>query len=145
MILLSLGSNLGARESYLHQAVVALNRIGKVIETSPILRSEPWGYESDNYYLNQLVEITTDLSPYELLKATQQIERDLGRTSKSVDGVYSDRTIDIDILLFDDEIINSEELIVPHPGIEDRDFIKKLLSRNASAALCSLSLRGHVL
>ena len=123
---LSLGSNQGDRELNIEHAVSMLNiELGKPYKAiSSLLETEPWGFESDNSFLNAVCGVCTDLSPEETLRTTQEIERTLGRLKKSVNGVYSDRIIDIDILLFDDWQINTPELTIPHPLMWERDFVK---------------------
>jgi 2-amino-4-hydroxy-6-hydroxymethyldihydropteridine diphosphokinase len=116
MIYLSLGSNVGDRESNLRAALARLQlaRVSPIYETEPVdLTDQPW-------FLNLAAEIETDLSPHELLAHTQRIERDLGRTRTISKGP---RKIDIDILFFNDAIIHTPDLIIPHPRLEDRRFV----------------------
>lgn len=122
-IFLGLGTNLGDRRSNLVAAQFSLSeRVGEIIRSSDNYESAPWGFHSDHYFLNNVVEMTTTLSPVELLAATQAIEKLLGRTVKSSHG-YTDRIIDIDILFYDDQIIDLPELKIPHPFILERDFV----------------------
>lgn len=115
-VYLSLGANLGDRRANMNMAVELIDEnVGKVVRRSSMIETEPWGFESDNKFLNMCVALDTQLSPLQLLHATQDIERQLGRKSKSVNGVYSDRLIDIDILLYDDLRIQTPELTIPHP------------------------------
>ena len=95
MIILSIGTNIGDREQNIENAIVALGEIGKVTTISPIYSSEPWGFESENGFYNIALILETSLSPLELLKETQRIEKELGRTSKTTT-TYTDRIIDID-------------------------------------------------
>ena len=121
---LSLGTNLGDKEHNLLSAISEIERrIGPVKAQSAFLATEPWGFESQNTFLNAAIRIKTELSPLELLDETQQIERDLGRRQKSVNGQYHDRIIDIDILLYGEENINEPDLIIPHPLMWQRDFV----------------------
>lgn len=126
---LSLGSNLGNREQTLHEAVRRIGQqIGTVTRCSSFFYSEPWGFESTHPFCNLCCAVETAMQPREVLAATQQIERKLGRNHKSVNGKYSDRTIDIDIIrAFDDaqkEIeISSSLLTIPHPHWKERDFV----------------------
>ena len=123
-VYLSLGTNLGDKEQNLLSAITEIERrIGPVRAQSAFLSTEPWGFESANTFLNAAVCVETELSPTALLRATQQIERDMGRTQKSVDGQYHDRIIDIDILLYDDLHINTKKLTIPHPHMYERDFV----------------------
>ncbi|MDO5483183.1 MAG: 2-amino-4-hydroxy-6-hydroxymethyldihydropteridine diphosphokinase [Bacteroidaceae bacterium] len=121
---LSLGTNLGDKEHNLLSAISEIERrIGPVKAQSAFLATEPWGFESQNTFLNAAIRIKTELSPLELLDETQQIERDLGRQQKSVNGQYHDRIIDIDILLYDDLHISTPRLTIPHPHMHERDFV----------------------
>ncbi len=121
---LSLGSNLGDRRQLLHTAINEIaERVGRVEAISSCIETEPVGFDSVHLFLNMAVRVTTELNPYELLKVLKQLERDLGRTRKSHDGVHYDRTIDIDILLYDSLEVNSEELQIPHPRMWERDFV----------------------
>lgn len=121
---LSLGSNLGDRRQLLHTAINEIaERVGRVEAISSCIETEPVGFDSVHLFLNMVVRVTTELNPYELLKVLKQLERDLGRTRKSHDGIHYDRTIDIDILLYDNLEVNSEELQIPHPRMWERDFV----------------------
>lgn len=125
---LSLGSNLGDRRQLLHTAINEIaERVGLVEAISSCIETEPVGFDSVHLFLNMAVRVTTELNPYELLKVLKQLERDLGRTRKSHDGVHYDRTIDIDILLYDNLEVNSEELQIPHPRMWERDFVMRPL------------------
>lgn len=127
-IYLGLGSNLGDKCLHLRTAINEIEkRIGHVECQSAFVETEPWGFESDNTFVNAVVRVVTALSPLDLLKETQTIEREMGRTHKTVDGKYSDRIIDIDILLYGDAEINLPELVVPHPRMYERDFVMKPL------------------
>lgn len=130
-VYLSLGSNLGDKEANIVQAIVKINeKIGAVVRQSSLLITEPWGFESDNAFVNCAVCCKTTLTPRRLLNATQRIEREMGRTRKSLvikDGTprveYHDRIIDIDILLYDDVTIDTPTLKIPHPLMQERDFV----------------------
>ena len=124
IVYLGLGSNLGNKEQHITTAVKHLEqRVGKVRRLSSLLKTEPWGFTSPHSFVNAAVSIDTTLSPHEVLEATQQIERDMGRKQKSMNGEYHDRIIDIDILLYDDMEINEKDLIIPHPLMHQRDFV----------------------
>ena len=124
IVYLGLGSNLGNKEQHITTAVKHLEqRVGKVRRLSSLLKTEPWGFTSPHSFVNAAVSIDTILSPHEVLEATQQIERDMGREQKSMNGEYHDRIIDIDILLYDDMEINETDLIIPHPLMHQRDFV----------------------
>lgn len=121
---LSLGTNLGDKEHNLLSAISEIRRrIGPVKAQSAFLATRPWGFESPHTFLNAAICIETALSPLDLLHQTQQIERDMGRKHKSVNGQYHDRIIDIDILLYDDLHIATPELTIPHPHMHERDFV----------------------
>lgn len=127
-VYLSLGSNLGDREATMRRAIGLLNeRAGSVDRQSSFIETEPWGFESTNKFLNMCVRLLTTLSPEQLLIATKQIERELGRTQKSVNGQYHDRPIDIDILMYDDVHLASDDLTLPHPHMQEREFVMKPL------------------
>lgn len=125
---LGLGSNLGDRERNLREAIRLLGeRVGEVTRQSSFIETEPWGFQSDNRFLNAAVLCLTDKTPREVLQLTQQIERDMGRCKvtdvKSPSHQYADRTVDIDILLYDDLTIDEPDLKVPHPLMYERDFV----------------------
>ena len=119
---LGLGSNIGQREEYIRKAIALIDeRVGKVVRQSSLIETEPWGFNSENKFLNGVILCETTLTPRQLLKATQKIERELGRRKKG--GAYADRTIDIDILLYDDLTIDEPGLTIPHPLMHERDFV----------------------
>lgn len=121
---LSLGSNLGDRHATMQSAILLLDKqAGTVDRVSSAIETEPWGFKSANKFLNMCVRITTTLSPEQLLATTKDIELQLGRTTKSVNGQYHDRPIDIDILTYDDIHINTTSLTLPHPHMHERDFV----------------------
>ena len=124
VVYLSLGTNLGNKEENLNKAVEKINdKIGKVTSLSSFYETAPWGFESDNSFLNAAACVITEHKPLEVLELTQLIEKELGRTLKSTDGVYHDRLIDIDILIYDDLILDTPQLKVPHPLMTERDFV----------------------
>lgn len=145
---LGLGSNIGDR----HKAMVeAIERIGKsvgaVVRQSTFYDTEPWGFQSENRFLNAVVCVETDLCPLCLLRETQKIEFEMGRLDKYVSAdasvninadyprslapspsrTYHDRIIDIDILLYDDITVDLPELKIPHPLMREREFVMKPL------------------
>ncbi len=123
-VYLGLGTNSGNRQDNLQRAIEALSlALGLPAACSSFMESEPWGFESKNSFLNCVVAFDTHLSPTELLNTTEDIERRLGRTKKSIGGQYCDRTIDIDILFYGNEVIQSERLTVPHPLLHLRNFV----------------------
>ncbi|MBO7050591.1 MAG: 2-amino-4-hydroxy-6-hydroxymethyldihydropteridine diphosphokinase [Bacteroidaceae bacterium] len=129
---LSLGTNLGDRQSNLETALTLISRkIGTIEAASQLIETEPWGFDSPNRFMNMAVKVRTILDPFQALKVTQGIEKDMGRTEKSMDKVYHDRVIDIDILLYDDMILNTEKLTIPHPLMHKRMFVIKPLAEIA--------------
>ena len=123
-VYLGLGTNLGDKEANLKAAIEEIRkRVGEIASLSAFYASEPWGFESENSFLNAVCCVISDFSPVEILSITQDIERELGRKTKSVGGIYSDRMIDIDILLYDDLQIQTPELTIPHPLMWERDFV----------------------
>ena len=124
-VYLGLGTNLGDKESNLHVAVRKINeRIGEV--------TAPWGFSSENSFLNAACCVESVLPPLDILRETQEIERELGRMKKSAGGNYSDRLIDIDILLYGDLILHTPELEIPHPLMTERRFVMDPLAEIAS-------------
>jgi len=125
---LSLGTNMGDRQSNLETALTLIGqKIGTVNAVSKIIETEPWGFSSPNRFLNMAVKVTTELGPRHALLVTQGIERKIGRTEKSSGRVYHDRVIDIDILLYDDLVMDTPELTIPHPLMHKRIFVLKPL------------------
>lgn len=123
-VYMGLGTNLGDKEANLRTAIYKLQeRIGKQVSLSSFYETAPWGFESDHSFLNAAIGLETSLSPIEILHITQEIEKELGRTKKSVNGSYSDRLIDIDILLYDTLVLQTPELTIPHPLMTERDFV----------------------
>ena len=123
-IYLGLGTNLGDRQENLTRAIEALSlALGTCKAQSSFMETEPWGFESENGFLNCVVAFDTELTPTELLDTTERIERELGRTVKSTGGNYHDRLIDIDILLYGNTVIESERLTIPHPLMHLREFV----------------------
>ncbi|OUO55497.1 2-amino-4-hydroxy-6-hydroxymethyldihydropteridine diphosphokinase [Parabacteroides sp. An277] len=121
---LGLGSNLGNRRRNLITAAALLaERAGDVLALSSFYETEPWGFVSENRFLNAALALETSLSPFDLLRLTQTIEREMGRAAKSAQGIYHDRLIDIDLLLYGDEVVRSAELEIPHPHLHERRFV----------------------
>ena len=128
-VYLGLGSNLGDREVIICKAISLIGeRVGLVIRQSSLIETEPWGFESDNKFLNGVILCETTLTPRQVLRATQKIERELGKlrkhsTRRTPLSIYHDRPIDIDILLYDDLTIDEPDLKIPHPLMHERDFV----------------------
>ena len=98
-------------------------RVGTVVRQSSFIETEPWGFESANRFVNAVILCETTKTPREVLRLTQQIERVMGRKSKSKNSKYTDRPIDIDILLYDDLTVDEPDLKIPHPLMLQRDFV----------------------
>ena len=134
---LMLGGNIGDRIEYLSRCIELLrSNVGRIVTMSSVYESEPWGFDDSLWFLNQVIAVETDLTPNDLLGITQNIEKQLGRcrTNETLSVVedpdrgrynkmYNSRTIDIDILLYGDVIINTPSLEIPHPRINDRMFV----------------------
>lgn len=122
IVFLGIGTNMGNREDNLEQAVRHIKEsIGTVRASSSVYETEPWGFESPDKFLNVVIKVETELSPSGLLGRILMIESLLGRERGS--RRYSSRLIDIDILLYDEIIVEEESLIVPHPQIQNRRFV----------------------
>ena len=122
-VFIALGSNIEPRKDFMDKAIAAIQTFGELVNASSIIETEPFGFESETNFLNAVIEIKTDLSPRSLLLKLQEIEKKLGRKSKSQNKNYSSRTIDLDILYFGKQILVSPELTIPHPEIFNRDFV----------------------
>ena len=123
-VTLLIGGNQGDRVSLLMQAIIEIaSRIGTVSAASSLYETEPWGFRSEHPFLNAACMVLTKLSPMQCLEATQQIERELGRRTKSVGGIYHDRPIDIDLLLYGNVRLSTPALTLPHPRMLERDFV----------------------
>ena len=134
-LLLALGANIGAKEEQLRTAIRALEtRIGTLLKCSRFYTTAPVGFASDNTFVNAVVLLETTLSPETILDITQQIEREQGRTSKTVNGIHTDRTLDIDLLACDALVVNTPSLVIPHPRLHQRRFVLE--------PLCDVMLEG---
>lgn len=130
-VYLGLGSNLGDCRKNLERAIRLIDdRVGEVIRQSSFIETEPWGFESEHRFVNAVVLCETTKTPREVLLLTQQIERDMGRRKVNGAGlmvngqrIYTDRIVDIDILLYDDLTIDEPDLKIPHPLMHLRDFV----------------------
>ena len=126
MVYLGLGSNQGNRLALLEQAVALLaEQAGDIVSQSSVIETEPWGFTTEHLFLNMVVGMETTLSPTRLLNVTQRIERQLGRTHKTSlqRPQYADRPIDIDILLYDNRVVQTSRLSIPHPLMLQREFV----------------------
>jgi 2-amino-4-hydroxy-6-hydroxymethyldihydropteridine diphosphokinase len=125
MAYLSLGSNIGDREAQLREAAGLLAELGQVRLVSSYYETEPVEFTEQPWFLNAALAIETDLPPHELMSSILRIEREMGRERHQKKGP---RTIDIDILLFGSEIVNSPELTIPHPAMHERRFVLEPLA-----------------
>ena len=129
IVCLGLGTNIGNKKENLTRAIEKLSlAFGTYITQSSFIETVPWGFESSNSFLNCAVMFVTELAPLQVLDTTESIERELGRTLKSSGGVYHDRIIDIDILLYGEDIVENERLTIPHPLMHRRDFVLQPLA-----------------
>lgn len=123
---LNIGTNMGERRDNLYRAVVALAAGTGGCAVSRIVESEPWGFRSENRFLNVGVWLSSDIAPHEMLDRIHDIERRLGSDAhRDADGGYIDRLVDIDIVAIDDLVIDTPSLQVPHPHLAARDFFLK--------------------
>ena len=133
-VYLGLGSNLGDRETTVLEAVKLIDeRVGHVARRSSLIETEPWGFQSENKFLNAVILCETSLTPRQVLMATQKIERELGKrkahaTERRQNAMFKDRPIDIDILLYDDLKVDEPDLKIPHPLMHERDFVMQPLN-----------------
>ena len=129
-VVLLLGGNQGDVKRTLQTAQQLINsRVGAVLRCSHRYESEPWGFRSPDRFSNQALEVSTDLTPHEVLDACQAIERDLGRNraaeaieKASAGAPYGSRPIDIDVIFYDDLVLSDERLTLPHPHLGEREF-----------------------
>ena len=132
-VCLGLGSNLGDRAENLNTALRLINeRVGDVLKVSSFIETKPEGFVSDNLFSNAVCLVSTALSPSKLLEETQKIEQEMGRSVKSKNKIYTDRIIDIDILLFNEDVIDVPTLKLPHEHLHERGFVICPLSEIAS-------------
>ncbi|AYA36955.1 2-amino-4-hydroxy-6-hydroxymethyldihydropteridine diphosphokinase [Hymenobacter oligotrophus] len=123
---LLLGSNLGDRVATLHRALVALAaKAGKIVSVSGVYETAAWGNQGQPAFLNQAILLNTDLGPEQLLDACQQVEQAFGRERLEP---WGPRTLDVDILFFDDVVLHTERLTIPHPRLPERMFVLAPLS-----------------
>ena len=137
IVYLGLGSNKGDRIGYVQQAasLLGMDEGISIVRTSAFYETEPWGMNSDNWFVNAVVEIKTSLPPQKPLEECQRIERQLGRKQSDKGSGYTDRTIDIDILFFGKETIDCPRLTIPHKNIADRPFVMEPLRMGAKPSL----------
>ena len=130
-IYLCIGGNLGEREANLEETIDFIDiNFGDVLAVSSVYESEPWGMQDVPNFLNQVVHIQSELSNDQLLAEIAELEEFFGR-DRSADG-YVSREMDVDVLFIDNEIVENEKLIVPHPRIAERRFVLEPLAEIAS-------------
>ena len=123
LVFVLLGSNLGDRELLVNQACKMLEeRCGEIVAKSRLYESEPWGFQAEHWFLNQVVEIRTSLSPDVLMQTLLTIEKELGRDRSMPHQGYVSRSMDIDILYYGKDIIDTEMVTAPHPRLHQRRF-----------------------
>jgi 2-amino-4-hydroxy-6-hydroxymethyldihydropteridine diphosphokinase len=125
LIYLALGSNMGDKEKNINKALELLKAKVDVIKLAKMYETKPWGYADQENFLNTALRGKTNLTPQELLIFLKQIERQLGRVKRIKNGP---REIDVDILYYDDLVINTADLVIPHPRIQEREFVLKPLA-----------------
>ena len=117
------GSNQGDKEALLEQACTLINnRCGLLVERSSAYITEPWGFEAEEWFLNELLVVETEMDPDTLMDTLLKIEAELGRVRHPEKEGYCSRTVDLDILYFGDKIIQTEKVTVPHPKLHLRKF-----------------------
>lgn len=152
-IFILLGSNLGDRENHLSRAITLIGEHTVIVRSSSLYQTAPWGKTNQPYFLNQVISVSTNYTAQELLNTLLEIEITLGRTRKEK---WGERTIDLDILFFNAQVIQNDDLIVPHPGIASRrftlmplseiapDFVHPILQLSCSQLLDLCSDSSHV-
>jgi 2-amino-4-hydroxy-6-hydroxymethyldihydropteridine diphosphokinase len=120
---LLLGGNIGNRDIYLTIAREKVSQlIGEIERTSSVYETEPWGFKDEKPFLNQVMISLTTMKPREIMNIIRNIEESLGRV-RGIKDHYTARTIDIDILFYDNMVINDHDLVIPHPRIHERRFV----------------------
>jgi 2-amino-4-hydroxy-6-hydroxymethyldihydropteridine diphosphokinase len=120
IVYLALGSNLGDRLAHLKQAINSLTPQMEVKAKSPVYETPPWGYEDQPRFLNQVIKVKTYLDPESLLRHLKRLEVTLGRKESFPNGP---RSIDLDILFYDERVVNTPSLVIPHPRLHERGFV----------------------
>ena len=127
MVIILLGSNIGDRFLLLKEAQFLIReRINNQIVVSSVFESEPWGFQDENNFLNQVIYLETMIPPQDLLTKLLAIENEMGR--KKTGSGYQSRVIDLDILFYNDLVVSEDNLIIPHPRIQERRFVLEPLN-----------------
>tara|TARA_B100001287_G_scaffold222720_1_gene191907 strand:+ start:652 stop:1137 length:486 start_codon:yes stop_codon:yes gene_type:complete len=132
---ISIGSNLGDRMLSINQSIYGLSKFSNVLSKSHVYESPSWGYSDKNSYFNLVVKLKTDLNERQLMESILKIEKGLGR-ERSKENRYHARTIDLDIIFFDDLVLKSEDLIIPHPRYHKRNFVLVPLNDISPELVC---------
>ncbi|MBI3378687.1 MAG: 2-amino-4-hydroxy-6-hydroxymethyldihydropteridine diphosphokinase [Nitrospirae bacterium] len=129
IVYISIGSNLGDRKENCRQAIKLIEKNGIAVrKQSRMCETEPWGVNDQPKFINMAIEVETDKKPEELLVILKEIEKEIGRTETTK---WGPRVIDLDILFYDDLILKTPDLEIPHPLLQERDFVLKPLSEIA--------------
>tara|TARA_B100000902_G_scaffold392711_1_gene445564 strand:+ start:1063 stop:1554 length:492 start_codon:yes stop_codon:yes gene_type:complete len=138
---ISIGSNLGDRICNCNTAIKMLNHFSHVQKVSSFYETEPWGYQDDFKYMNAVLKLKTKLNSRELLKELKVIEKKMGRKeTNSI--IYESRIIDLDILFFNNLIVNEKDLVIPHPKLYDRNYVLEPLAEIDSDFICPLKKKN---
>ena len=119
-VVLVIGGNQGDRPGLIREARDLLSKTGEIVKASSIYETQPWGHASEGDYLNQALVVETEKSPQDFILFSQKIENDLGRIR---DQSWGNRTMDIDLIYYDDGIYQEKNLVIPHPLIAERKFV----------------------
>ncbi len=138
-VYIGIGSNLNNREKLIKESIEEIKEFAKLKKQSKIIETEPVGYTNQGKFLNMVIEIDTNLEPLELLIKLQEIEHKLGRIREIKNGP---RTIDLDILFYGDKIVNQPHLQIPHPHIEQREFVLEPLAEIAGEKIHPISKKS---
>jgi 2-amino-4-hydroxy-6-hydroxymethyldihydropteridine diphosphokinase len=131
VVYFSLGSNEGDRLNWLVKAAKLIdNQVGKISQNSSVVESDPWGFESETTFYNMVMSVETEQTPHQVLNKVLDIEATLGRTRQGI--VYTNRIIDVDILFYNQDQINDEKLVIPHPLMQKRRFVLQPLAEIAA-------------
>lgn len=134
LVLVNIGSNMGERRLFLTRSLAAIGREFGEYQISHVVESDPEGFDSANSFLNIGAAFHSELSPIEILKKLQEIERSLSSVAhRNEEGSYKDREIDIDLIAVAENVVNSEELTLPHPRLHERRFFLEPLMELAPA------------
>ena len=140
-VFIGLGSNIEPRQDYINQSIASIAKKHQVLQVANCIETEPWGFEAETLFLNTVIEIATEYTPRELMLHLQEIEKMLGRTHKSINKIYSSRTVDLDLLYFGRESLISPDLIIPHPELYQRTFVLEPLCEIAPEFIDPLRLQ----